>query len=284
MRIIDTWAPALTLAVAVHLGGCSRGGQEGSAASAPEKASSAETDTEPRVSRDTNGNVAITVSAKVQGEMGLSSRKPEAAVVSPEVKGYGRVLDPAPLVALMNELASATATYTTSSNELARLKTLTGQGNASERALQLAEATAVREQLAVESARVRLAFSWGKIPGDQTDVPAFIQGLTAREMVLVRIDLPVGDGLSSSPTGARITTLSGGSLPAAFLSAAPDVDPQMQGRGFIFRLSPNRYGLAPGEAVAGYLEVHGATLTGVIIPREAVVHLLAATRAGILSR
>ena len=41
-----------------------------------------------------------------------------------EVKGYGRVQDPTPLAALMNELATAEAAATASSNELSRLKTL----------------------------------------------------------------------------------------------------------------------------------------------------------------
>ena len=88
--------------------------------------------------------------------------------MSPELKGYGKVLDPAPLAALVTELASAQAAYTASSNELARLKTLEGQGNASARALQTAEAAAQRDHLAVQSARERLTLSWGKAVADQT--------------------------------------------------------------------------------------------------------------------
>src|SRR5881396_3297555 len=94
----------------------------------------------PRVSHDAEGRVVIHIDDETQGNMGLLVTHPEAAQLSPELKGYGRVLDAAPLAALMTELASAQATGVASSNELARLKTLTDQGNASTRALQTAEA------------------------------------------------------------------------------------------------------------------------------------------------
>ena len=91
-----------------------------------------------QVSRDTNGNSVIAMSGKTQKEFGLRVEHPAAFQMSPELKGYGKVLDPAPLAALASELATAQATYSASSNDLARLQTLQGQGNASARALQTA--------------------------------------------------------------------------------------------------------------------------------------------------
>ena len=129
----------------------------------------------PQVSRDTNGNAVITMSDKTQKDLGIQVKSPAAFQMSPELKGYGQVLDPAPLAALITELASAQAAYTASSNELARLKTLEGQGNASARALQTAEAAAARDLLAIQSARERLALSWGKAVADQKDLPALVQ-------------------------------------------------------------------------------------------------------------
>ena len=87
----------------------------------------------------------------------------------------------------------------------------------------------------------------------------------------MRIDLPVGDTLKAQPTGARIATLSGQSAEAEFLEPAPSVDPQMQGRGFIFLLKPNSLRLTAGESVVGYIKIPGEPLAGVIIPRDAVV-------------
>ena len=227
----------------------------------------------PQVSRDTNGNAVITVSSKTQKDVGILLKSPAAFEMSPELKGYGRVLDPAPLVALVTELASAQAAYFASSSEVARLKTLEGQGNASARALQTAEAAASRDGVTIQSARERLILSWGKAVADQSDLPAFIHGLSSLETALVRIDLPVGETLKEPPAGARIANLSGTSADAALLEKAPGVDPQMQGQGFLFLLKPNALRLTSGEAVVGYLKIPGEPMAGVIIPREAAVRV-----------
>ncbi|HXP61488.1 MAG TPA: hypothetical protein VN829_13410 [Dongiaceae bacterium] len=224
----------------------------------------------PHVTRDAKGKAVIALSDELRKNMGIQVTNPAKMQISPEVKGYGRVLDPAPLAALITELASAQAAQVASSNEFARLKTLEGQGNASARALQAAEAGALRDALAVQAAKDRLALSWGKAVGDQKDAPGFIQSLTSLETVLVRIDLPIGQDLKL-PAGARIVGSSGEASEAEFLGLAPMVDPQMQGRGFLLRIKSNASRLSPGEAVVGYLKVPGAPVDGVVIPREAVV-------------
>jgi hypothetical protein len=221
--------------------------------------------------RDENGNAVITLDNETQENMGLQVAHPAAASFSPELKGYGRALDPAPLAALITELASAQAAYAASGNELARLKTLSDQGNASPRALQAAEAAAQHDQLAIQSARDRLVLSWGKTIADRNDLPAFVQSLTAQNTVLVRVDLPAGETLASPPIGARVSALSGNSAEAEFLETAPNVDPQTQGQGFVFLLQPRALRLLPGEAVTAWLKLAGDSLTGAVIPREAVV-------------
>jgi multidrug efflux pump subunit AcrA (membrane-fusion protein) len=226
---------------------------------------------ESRIKHDENGRVTISMDDETQGNMGLLVAKPAAAQISPELKGYGRVLDPGPLVALTTELSSASAAYSASSNELARLKTLAGQGNASERSLQTAQAVAQRDQLAVLSAKDRLALSWGKALAERNDLFALIQALTSQDAVLVRIDLPAGQTLKAPPSNVRISTLSGNSGRAEFLGVASNVDPQTLGLGSIFLIQPNAFRLLPGEAVTGYLQLPGEPLTGVIIPSEAVV-------------
>jgi len=226
---------------------------------------------ESRIKHDEKGRVVISMDDETQGNIGLLVAKPAAVQLNPELKSYGRVLDPAPLAVLMTELASAQAAYFVSSNELARLKSLAGQGNASERALQTTQAAALRDQLAIRSATDRLALSWGKGVAEQNDLPGFIQTLTTQNAVLVRIDLPAGETLPALPTDARISTLSGNSVEAQFLGAASNVDPQTLGRGFIFIIRPNASGLLPGEAITGYIRVSGEPLVGVIIPSQAVI-------------
>ncbi len=202
----------------------------------------------PRVTRDAKGNVVITLSDETQGNMGIQVTNPARMQMSPEVKGYGRVLDPAPLAALMTDLASAQAAHVASSNEFARLKSLEAQGNASARALQAAQAAALRDGLAVQSAKDRLALSWGKAVADQKDPAGFIQSLASLETVLVRINLPMGQDLKL-PAGARILGPSGQTSEAEFLGLAPTIDPQMQGRGFLLRIKSNASHFSSGEAV-----------------------------------
>ena len=223
------------------------------------------------VSRDTNGNAVVTLNGKTGTDLGIVVTNPAPFQMSPEIKAYGKVLDPAPLAALVMEFATAQAACAASSNELARLKTLEGQGNASARSLQTAEATARRDSLAVQSVKERVVLSWGKAVAEQRDVGALVQSLTSLETALVRLDLLVGETLPTPPPGARIATLAGQAAEAEFLGPAPNVDPQAQGRGLIFLVRPNSLRLAPGESVIGYLKTPGAPLKGVVIPRDAVV-------------
>lgn len=238
---------------------------------APPAAPAEDEEGAPKLSRDTNGNAVISMSDETQGDLGILVKSPATFQMNPELKGYGKVLDPAPLAALVTELAAAQANYNASSNDLARLQTLEGQGNASARALQTAEAAAQRDRLAVQSVRERLTLSWGKAVSDQPDLMAWARSLTSLEAALVRVDLPAGDSLNAQPTGGRIATLSGQSADAEFLEPAPSVDPQFQGRGFILLLKPNSLHLTAGESVVGYLKTAGEPLAGVIIPRDAVV-------------
>jgi len=239
---------------------------------APAAADKPEEKTEgARVSRDEKGNVVVSMNHETQGNIGLKVEKPAAAQWQPELKGYGQVLDPVPLAAILTELDSARAAWAASSNELARLKILAAQGNTSPRALQTAEAAAQHDELAVQSARDRLVLAWGRAVADRNDLPAFVQSLASQDTSLVRIDSPAGEVLKSPPGGARIVTLSGHSVDAEFLDAAPGVDPQMQGRGFIFLAKNAGSPLLSGEAVTGFLKVPGEPLDGVNIPRDAVV-------------
>jgi hypothetical protein len=242
------------------------------AAAAPQgEAKPAEEEAEgPKVTRDASGRAVIAMSDEVQGDLGIVVRNPAPFRLEPELKGYGRVLDPAPLAALLNELAAAQAASAASSNELARLKTLEGQGNASVRVLQTAEAAALRDQLAVRSTRDRLVLSWGKAVADCRDLAALVLPLASLETALVRIDLPAGEKLAL-PQGAHLSTLAGASMEAEYLGLAPTVDPQMLGRGFLFLCPTNASRLPPGEAVVGYLKVPGEPLEGIVIPRDAVV-------------
>ena len=253
---------------AVLVTGCSRSAKE-PAAEPPAKSA----EPESRVKHGTNGEVVITLDAATQKAMGLQTTALAPAELRPEIKAYGRVLDTSALATLVAELAVAHAASEASQADLRRLKTLAGENNASERALQTAEASAVRDQAQVESARLRLVSGWGNAVAERKDLPAFVQSLSSLASVLVELDLPAGEAVNASPTGVRLLTLSDGSKPieATLVGPAPMVDAQMQGRGFLCLVAPNSSHLAPGAAVTGLLTLPGGAESGVAVPREAVV-------------
>jgi len=259
-------ATSLTAALLVALSAaCSKSGGEKEAGTPGAEQS--------QVRRGTNGETIVILDAGTQKRAGLQTAVPSAAQWQPEAKGFGRVLDPAPLAALMADLVTAHVAMETSQREFDRLRTLAEQNNASARALQTAEAAARRDQLLVESLRTKLALGWGKAALNRDDPPAFVKSLVNGDSSLVRIDLPAGESLRSAPISARLVLLNDPERPvtAGFFDAATSVDPQTQGQGFLFLIKGAPPGLPPGSSLTGYLQVAGDKLSGVVVPRSAVV-------------
>jgi hypothetical protein len=153
------------------------------------------------------------------------------------------------------------------------LKLLNQEKNASDRALQTAEATAQRDQILVQSVRTRLALAWGKNVAERADLAAFVQSLASSENALLRLDLPAGEVLTEYPSDARIVIASAEEKPAMahLLGPAANADLEMQGQGFLFFVKARSPRLVPGTAVTGYLQMPQEPLKGFIIPDSAVV-------------
>jgi hypothetical protein len=272
MKLRD-WLALLCLTV--FLAGCSKEKKEEPKEMTAEKTAKPES----RVKHGTNGEVIVTVEVKVQQTIGLQTAALASAQLNPEIKTYGRVLDVSPLASLVAELMTAEAAGEASQAELKRLKTLAAQSNASERALQSAQAAAVHDQAQIQSIRLRLLASWGGAISQRSDLPDFVQSLGSLASALVQLEVPAGEVLSSSPTGARIFTLSAetNDIAAELVGLAPVADPQMQGKGFLFLVSPNTLPLVPGASVTGFLSLPGQPRSGVLLPRNAVVRFNGAT-------
>ena len=226
-----------------------------------------------RVQHTATGEIVLTLKAETQQRLGLQVAALNASELAPEAVGYGRVLDPAPLAALVAELAPAQVAAVASRQEFARVQVLHEQNNASTRALQTAEASAKRDDLLVESARARLALGWGRGLGQRDDLIAFVKALVAGEAALVRVDLPAGESLKEKPLGARLFPLGDEAVAvsAEFFDQATSVDPQAQGQGFLFLIHGQPAGFLPGAAVTGRLRLPGAAAKGVLVPRAALV-------------
>jgi len=227
---------------------------------------------ESRVHRGTNGEVLVKVDKETQERIGLKTETLQPAELPMEVKGYGRVVDPAPLSMLLAEEISASASLEASTKEYQRLKGLYAQEqNVSTRALEAAEATMKKDQALVEAAKTKLSLTVGQAAMNQSNVQEVIRPFTSFQAALVRIDLPFGESLKVTPQSGRMAALSAEEhpIPAEFLGPAPAADPQTQGQGFLFVLRTNA--LPPGAAVIGWLQMPGETQRGIIVPRAAIV-------------
>jgi len=253
--------------LAVQLTGCSRKGGEPTG-TAPEKPA------ESRVKHNAKGETVITLDPETQKTMGLQVAVLTQAQVPPSMKAYGRVLDGGQMAAQVSELGAASVTSEASQKEVERLKTLAGQNNTSQRALQTAEAAAARDQAQVQTLRLRLMSAWGSTLVSRPDLPVLAQSLASLSNALVQLNVPAGQALSSPPSGARIVAaLASNVVPveAKFAGIAPTVDPQFQGQAILFLISPNASQLTPGMSVTGYISLPAEPLNGTLLPRDSIV-------------
>lgn len=237
-----------------------------------EKQASEEQAAESFVRHDADGRTLVKLDRDTQTRMGLKVESLPAAQMAPEVRGFGRVLDPAPLAALVVEAATAQASLEGSTKEYERLKTLYSQNqNASARALETAEVAMKRDQISLESVRSRLLVGWGQAIISQGDLSAFVNSLVSQQAALVRVDVPLGEPLTTPPTGGRIASLAAPEnlTEAQYLGPAPSADPQTQSLGLLFLMNINPPPL--GTAVLAWLTVPGPAQSGVTVPRDALL-------------
>ena len=259
----------LSVVVAAQMIGCSHKTDEPPGASASEKEKSPES----RVKHGSTGEVVITLDGATQKTIGLQVAALAPAQLPPSIKSYGRVLETAQFASQVADLVVAMATKEASQHELQRLKTLAGQNNTSQRALQAAEAAAIRDETQAQAAHLHLISTWGSVLASRTDLPALAQSFASLSNALVQLNLPASQTLRSPPLGARIQTLStnAASIEAQFAGEAPKVDAQFQSQGFFFLVSSNASKLTPGAAVSGFITLAGEPRVGVLLPREAIV-------------
>jgi hypothetical protein len=219
----------------------------------------------------TNGRTFLRLEQEAQTRAGLKLAPLKATSLKPDVKGFGRVLDPTPLAALIMESATARTALDASTKELQRLKVLSQDQNASARALETAAAAAQRDQIAVQAVELKLLTTWGQAIASQPDLPGFVRNLVSQQAALVRIDVPLDQTLSQPPARARIAPLTAEdqTLDAEFLGPAANTDVLNQGRGFLFVLRKQHLPL--DTAVIGWLPVPGEPQNGVVVPRSAIV-------------
>jgi len=230
----------------------------------------------PEVAADGGGQAGgrvIRLDAAARRRIGIELAPLEAVELANEVRGFGRLLDPAGLAAPVYERQAARAAADASEREYRRVQTLQkGNSNASQRDLEAARSAFERDQAALGTVETRVVSAWGAAGAARPDLAALAQALVARRISAARIDLPLGEDVAGSPTAARVVALAdeaAGPLAATLVGPAPDADPTTQGRGFL--LLVERAPWPPGTALGGWLAVPGPPIAGVVVPAGALL-------------
>jgi hypothetical protein len=237
---------------------------------AHEKRAEASAEKESKPAKNENGESLVTLDQETQKRIALKTERLVATNLTREIKAYGRVLDPASLVEIAGDLEASRVAAQASRQEYERLKSLAD--NTSVKALQAAEASARRDELAEQALQRKLKLTWGNAIAGRKDFAALVEGLVAAEHVLIRLELPVGETIPESSSMARVGTLSSpDTIQAEILEPAPRMDEQTQGQTFLAITRAKFSGLVPGASAVGYLAAGAAQDKGVIVPRAAVV-------------
>lgn len=230
-----------------------------------------------KIERNAAGEVVLTLNEETQKLIALKIESVAAATHSPEVSGFGSVLDFAPLIVLHGDLAAAEAAVVAAKKIAERAKSLFEQGeNVSRKSMEAAEADLRANEIKLQTARMQLEAGWGNAIAklDSNARQKFIDDLMGHRTALVRVDLSAGETISESPKSARVQRLAEEKfLPATVFSIAPNVDPKTQGQGFILKIDSPSLSLRPGAAVKALLEISGEPRKGVLIPRDAVIRM-----------
>lgn len=233
-----------------------------------------------------NGETVIQLTAADQSRAGIETETLKAARERAEITAPAAVLDVGSLVNLTSSYSIAQANLRQAENNLKvsepeyeRLKSLyANQQNVSAKAFQAAEGAFRNNQTSVAAARRDVAYqmaalrqSWGnKIAQWVADDPPTLNRILNREDVLVQVTLPP-DGPGSVPGQVSLELPNQRRVMAKLVSRFPQVDPRIQGPSFLY-FTKQQGALAPGLNLIAHVAV-GPRLSGVIIPRSAVVWL-----------
>ena len=225
-----------------------------------------------RVERGNDGAPVLKLDAETQKRLGLQTALPTAGSMARELTATARVLDGVTLVGQLNEIRAAQTALDAARLDYERKKKLFANGqNASASAVEAANALVNQSQIALESARDRMAATWGIDIAGRDDLPGFARSLLAREAALVRVELLATDKLTSPPQAVRVLRQDGGELATArLLGPAPSTDSTVSGQAFLALATTNAASLIPGSALSARLDT-GARESGVVLPRDAVV-------------
>jgi hypothetical protein len=277
LRVLSV-AIALVAAIAfVRTFAQARKGQHGA-----EQKSHAQEESTPLV-RMENGRTVIRLSAQEQSQAGIEAEKLKPAREREQLAVPAVVPGVQSLVTMASSYATAQANLVTAQNKLSvsqpeyqRLKSLYTNQNVSGKDFQAAEGSFHNDQASVAAARQEVAYqlaalrqNWGnRIAQWVAENPSSLGRVLNRQDVLVQVTLPT-EGPATAPGEVSLELPNQGSVTAKLVSRFPQVDPRIQGPGFLYVTSAQGT-LAPGLNVVAHLS-YGPRLKGVIVPSSAII-------------
>lgn len=234
-----------------------------------------------QLSHNTNGEAVLKISPEIQQRIALVVKPLESAELSPELKGLGAVLDPAPLIQLQGDMAATKVSLQSLKIAVERARSLFEKGETvARKSLEASETDFRLAELKLQASRRQLTLDWGEkiAKMDDEQLKNLVDSLILGRILLIRIDLGAGDTITGAPISARVSGLQNGHWDNALIvSEAPKIDPRIQGRGFILSLENAESPLRIGSAVTAFLKLPGTPKKGVIIPKPSVLRTQAKT-------
>jgi len=214
----------------------------------------------------------LRLDTQAQRHLGLTTVPLAPASRAEEIDAFAKVLDPAPLVQSVSDLATAQAASEASRAEAVRAKALnTPAGGVSAKDAEAAISQARQDALKVDVLRRQIALQWG--PGISRLPPArlnhLVDALSRGSAALVHVDSHNNDGQA----GARFVKIDIGdsSVRGRVLGAARAAEPRLQSSGLIVEVDgSSAILLSVGLTQSAHIE-SSAPRTGVELPRSAVV-------------
>jgi hypothetical protein len=216
--------------------------------------------------------------AAARQRIGLVTAAALETNLSPVTVAYGVVLDPSPLALLDAELDGAAAALAIARGQEMREQALFAQNQIATRpALEAAQLLVRAGETRFETALRRLATEWGDlfVRLDATNRHALIATLLRREVVLLRVEVPLGETFVTNSSPVRLN------LPddrhtatAEIFCEAPTVDARTQGRAVLLRAPGPDPALRPGAAVTAQFTRPEAAAHGRLLPPSAIVRHL----------
>ena len=228
-----------------------------------------------------NGETVVIVPPEMQRASGILTHTLVASTTRPQQDVYAGVIDVQPLLDLGARLAaaradraSAAALAAASQAQAARTQALfQDDRNASQKALQDARAAAQSDQARLAASEAALAGiehqlrqQFGAALANAAAARSGIwRQLESGRVSVLRVALPAS---MQPPQSIAVDAPAGGTLAAQRLSAAPQVDPLLQGAPYLYLVDA---ALPAGARIVAHASVAGGDIGGVLVPDAAIV-------------